>query len=228
MRPSAVVASAVSVGGRAVRPCRPSPAAGWPSSARYWRTSCAALPGATNSSRPPWIASSGTGSARGCAFARAAAAICVTSVSGADLEHARAPSAATTPRRRRCPNARTRPRSARAGERPAPTASAPPDDIPATNTRLRSIRYLRRTARICAATIAASPQPCDGRLIEPVPAAPGVRPRILARQQHQAADLVGKLRDARRGGDLLRRLPAAVASARAAARAASASGLCGT
>ena len=44
----------------------PASAAGWPLSARYWRTSARALTGATTSSRPPWIASSGTGSARGC------------------------------------------------------------------------------------------------------------------------------------------------------------------
>ena len=47
----------------------------------------------------------------------------------------------------------------RAAARRAPPPARRPTTCPATNTRLRSIRYFRRTARICAATIAASPQP---------------------------------------------------------------------
>jgi hypothetical protein len=49
-----------------------------------------------------------------------------------------------------------------------------------------------------------------GRLVEPVPAAPGIGARILARKQHEAAELVGERFDPRSGRDILGRLPAPV------------------
>ena len=127
----------------------PASAAEWPLSARYCRTTCAALTGETTASAPPWMTSNGTGSGvRLCPRARLARDPRDVGV-GAAFQHAQRGHG----RRRRA--ARDARMHEHAGDQfrlpyPSTVASAPRTTIPATNTRLRSIRYLRRTERTCA------------------------------------------------------------------------------
>ena len=117
---------------------------------------------------------------------------------------------APRPRRTPGPNARRRRAPPVTWRTPSAAASAPPADMPATTTRRASARYAWRTASICASRIADSPVPAGRARVEPVPAAPGVRRFLLPRQQHDPALRVGEIGDARGGGELLGRLPAAV------------------
>ena len=131
-----------------------------PLNTRYWRTSCRALRSAddvvvasVHDQQRDRQRAAGRGVARG------RADLFGPSYRRAVREH---PHRGHRPRRRSAGNGgkcAATPAKSFGWRSPSTAARQPPADIPATNIRRGCTRYARRTARICAAMIAASPRP---------------------------------------------------------------------
>ena len=222
-----VAASASRSGGGSSSPASAS-AAGWPLSARYWRTSCAALTGATTSSSLPWTTTSGTGSAPGVGRAARVARDRRDSRCRRRASARRARQAADDAAPQATPECTNTP-ATRSGRRtPSAAASAPPDDIPATNTRLRVDPVLAAHRADLRGDDRRLAPAARGRGIEPVPAAPGVGAADSAAAAARAQPSSSASAAIARGrGDLLGRLPAAVDQHEQRRRGASARGRAG-